>query len=101
VGSAAGPLCSQIVCVLVLEYSTGTGFVGFTGGAMTSGFFDITAGAISQVTNIAGQVTLTPVVTPEPSIVPPLVCFLTIMGTVLAWRRRGGRPEPAPEPSKS
>jgi hypothetical protein len=91
VGTDPGPQCpgdAPDVCVLVLDYSTGTGYVGFTGGAVTSGFFDITPGPISQVTNIAGQVTLTPVVTPEPSIIPTLACFLTIIGAVLARPRR-------------
>ncbi len=88
-----GPQCpadAPAACILVLEYSTGTGFVGFTGGVMTSGFFDITAGAISQVTNIAGQVTLTPVTTtPEPSTFPTLACFLAVIGVVLLrWRER-------------
>ncbi len=85
-----GPQCPAdpaSVCVLVLDYSTGNGFVGFTGGVMTSGFFEITPGAISQVTNIASPVTLTPITTPEPSIVPTLACFLTIMGAVLVRRR--------------
>jgi hypothetical protein len=84
-----GPQCpadSSNVCVLVLVYSTGNGFVGFTGGAMTSGFFEITPGAISQATNFASQVTLTPVSTPEPSIIPTLACLLTIMGAVLVRR---------------
>lgn len=91
VGSEPGPQCPAAlpnVCVLVLDYSTGTGFVNFTGGAMTSGFFEITPGAISQVTNFAGQVTLTPFSTPEPSIIPTLACFLTIMGAVLVRRRQ-------------
>jgi len=88
-----GPQCpanASNVCVLVLDYSTGNGYVGFTGGAMTSGFFEITPGPISQTTNFAGQVTLTPVTTPEPSILPSLACFLTIMGAVLRRRRREG-----------
>lgn len=91
VGAGPGPQCpgnDPTVCTLVLIYTTGTGFVGFTGGAMTGGFFEINDGAISQVTNIAGQVTLTPVITPEPSLIPTLACLLTIMGAVLARRRR-------------
>jgi len=93
VGTAPGPQCPAgppTACVLVLEYSTGNGFVGFSGGAMTSGFFDITSGAISQVTNFAGQVTLTPITTPEPSIIPTLAFFLTIMGAVLVRRGVAG-----------
>ena len=92
VGTAAGPQCPAGVptaCVLVLDYSTGTGYVGFRGGAMTSGFFDITPGAISQVTNFAGQVTLTPVSTPEPSSIPTLACFVIVMGAVLVRRVAG------------